>query len=69
MTSFRFSLSIPWAIVAAGGILGGAIIMASVIAPYRIAGSATGAWRVNAITGEVQICELAFRGCRSPIFP
>jgi hypothetical protein len=59
------SLSVPWAIVAAAVLVALSILGASVIAPHRISAAPNGAYRVNAVTGDVQICALIFGGCRS----
>lgn len=50
------------AIIIGAAIIGLCIIVAQVIAPYRLAGGTTGAWRINTITGDVRTCSPALPG-------
>jgi hypothetical protein len=51
------ALTVQQSILAAAAIVGIALILAKVIAPYEIAPSPTAsAWRLNRITGDVRRC-------------
>jgi hypothetical protein len=58
----------PYAILIGAGISTLSIIGGQFAMPYRMAAGADGTWRVNTLTGDVQICSIAFGGCRSPKF-
>jgi hypothetical protein len=49
-------MTIQQAILIGAVIVGGSIIAARVIAPYEIASGTAVLWRVNTITGTVQLC-------------
>lgn len=64
MRKFLVTFSVPLAIVIAGGLIGAAIIAVRVVAPYQITGNSEGAWRINTITGQTDICGIVWHGCR-----
>jgi hypothetical protein len=49
-------MTIQQAILIGAIIVGGSIIAARVIAPYEIASGTAVLWRVNTLTGAVQLC-------------
>jgi hypothetical protein len=49
-------MTIPQAIIVGAVIIGASIIAAKVIAPYEIASGTGIAWRINSITGSVELC-------------
>jgi hypothetical protein len=61
-------MTTPHAILIGAAIIALSIIGTQLAMPYRMAAGADGTWRVNAMTGDVQICSIAFGGCRSPKF-
>lgn len=51
-------MTIPQAIIIASVIVGASIVAAKVIAPYEIASGTAVVWRVNSITGVVELCNV-----------
>ena len=56
-------LNAPFAIVIGAVIIGLAILGSTLLAPYRLAASAEVAWRINTVTGDVQMCNYGVGRC------
>jgi hypothetical protein len=52
-------MTTPQAIIVGAIILGASIIATRVIAPYEVASGTAIAWRINTITGAVELCNAA----------
>lgn len=50
-------LDIPRAIIVGAAIIGGCMLLAEILAPYRMAAAPGTAWRINTITGAVMLCQ------------
>ena len=50
------SLTLPWAVLIGAAIIGLSIIASSFVAPYRISTAQGTVARINALTGEVDLC-------------
>jgi hypothetical protein len=51
-------MTIPHAIVIGALIIAASIIVTRIIAPYQIASGTAIVWRVNTITGSVELCNI-----------
>lgn len=52
----RSDLAIPGAILIGAAVIGLAIVGAQLVAPYRIAGTSEGVWRLDTVTGDARAC-------------
>lgn len=49
-------MTVPQAILAGSSIIAAAIVGSQFVAPYRLASGTADVWRLNAITGEMRLC-------------
>jgi hypothetical protein len=49
-------MTIPQAILIAAGIIGASIIVARIVAPYTLSSGTAVVWRINTVTGSVELC-------------
>lgn len=57
-------LSSPLAIVAGAAIIALSIVGSSLLTPYQVSSSPAGVWRINTITGDMQLCNIGLPGSR-----
>ena len=51
-------MTVPQAIIAAAFLVALSVLGSALLTPYRVSSSTAGVWRINTITGGMELCSI-----------